>query len=594
MIKCDSNFQFYLAGKRVDDYYHIRASLTYDLILEKIFLKREGFEWFWPISVPGPLYPTYYLKESYKRLSFAKRWPLDRKKSYMKKVSRWLKKNRYLKEYCDSPLSLVETGSRPLSNQGLLDKLRFLIKGKNIFINEIQDGLAEMGLEVSLDEIKKCMVPLLVKDEIELLPANLPEPNVCLRCESRKLDQTYCGLCRQETWTCPDCLSMGESLTCRPLFRDNKIKIKKSLQKVSPLYNFSLSPYQKELSQGLKSALDQKDKYWLLWAVCGAGKTEVTFAMIGEALSRGGRVLFTSPRREVVRQMEKRLDQAFPGVEQVGLYGGSQYKYLQGQLFVSTVHQLVRFYQTFDLIIFDEVDAYPYQGNKRLERLLERSLAPNGQVVYLSATPSDKLLYRVKKGDVNLLTLPARYHQHPVPLPQLLKSKLPTQPDWNKMPYQIREMIDFSLAQEYQLFIFLPTRKMVERFGRSFQLSYINNSQTPLIEYTHSKDEERSTKVNNFLDGEYPILVTTTIMERGVTVPKSNVLVLYADQEHIFNHQSLIQMAGRAGRSYQAPDGKVWFLARRKSKEMGKARRLIFKINKEAKRRNLITEEGIR
>ncbi len=78
------------------------------------------------------------------------------------------------------------------------------------------------------------------------------------------------------------------------------------------------------------------------------------------------------------------------------------------------------------------------------------------------------------------------------------------------------------------------------------------------IEGTSSQDEERSNKVLAFRSGEIRILVTTTILERGVTVPKSDVYILDADSE-LFDEASLVQMAGRAGRSKDDPNGIVVF-----------------------------------
>ncbi len=75
---------------------------------------------------------------------------------------------------------------------------------------------------------------------------------------------------------------------------------------------------------------------------------------------------------------------------------------------------------------------------------------------------------------------------------------------------------------------------------------------------TSSQDEGRAEKVLAFRSGEIRILATTTILERGVTVPKSDVYILDADSA-LFDEASLVQMAGRAGRSKDDPAGVVIF-----------------------------------
>ena len=59
-------------------------------------------------------------------------------------------------------------------------------------------------------------------------------------------------------------------------------------------------------------------------------------------------------------------------------------------------------------------------------------------------------------------------------------------------------------------------------------------------------------------DGDYDFLVTTSILERGVTFPEIDVYVLGAD-DPVFSSSALVQIAGRAGRSQSRPTGRVVF-----------------------------------
>ena len=57
-------------------------------------------------------------------------------------------------------------------------------------------------------------------------------------------------------------------------------------------------------------------------------------------------------------------------------------------------------------------------------------------------------------------------------------------------------------------------------------------------------------------DGEIQYLMTTTILERGVTFPGIDVLILGADDK-VFSENALVQIAGRVGRSVTRPYGLV-------------------------------------
>lgn len=98
---------------------------------------------------------------------------------------------------------------------------------------------------------------------------------------------------------------------------------------------------------------------FLLWAVTGAGKTEMMFPLLEAVLTAGGKVAVATPRRDVVLELAPRLAAAFPQVCRVVLYGGSEDRLQLGDLTLATTHQLIRFKEAFDLVVIDEVDAFP-------------------------------------------------------------------------------------------------------------------------------------------------------------------------------------------------------------------------------------------
>ena len=63
--------------------------------------------------------------------------------------------------------------------------------------------------------------------------------------------------------------------------------------------------------------------------------------------------------------------------------------------------------------------------------------------------------------------------------------------------------------------------------------------------------------VEQFREKELSILVTTTILERGVTFPQVDVFVCMANH-HLYTSSSLIQIGGRVGRSPDRPTGKLY------------------------------------
>ena len=85
-----------------------------------------------------------------------------------------------------------------------------------------------------------------------------------------------------------------------------------------------------------------------------------------------------------------------------------------------------------------------------------------------------------------------------------------------------------------------------------------------------SQKKDRAKVISDFKKGKYRYLVTTAVLERGITVKNLQVIVYGADSP-IYDAASLIQIAGRAGRKADAPTGEVWFVADREKSSMAKA-----------------------
>src|SRR5699024_6281885 len=140
------------------------------------------------------------------------------------------------------------------------------------------------------------------------------------------------------------------------------------------------------------------------------------FEGIAYAIREGKRICLTSPRADVIRELLPRFEQAFPEVSIIGLYGGSGKNDQTAQLTLATTHQLLRYENAFDLVIIDEIDAFPYHADPSLPYATHRARKNRSTFIYLSATPRQDLL---KKRPPTVF-VPIRYHGHPLPVPKLL------------------------------------------------------------------------------------------------------------------------------------------------------------------------------
>ncbi len=188
------------------------------------------------------------------------------------------------------------------------------------------------------------------------------------------------------------------------------------------------------------------------------------------------------------------------------------------------------------------------------------------------------------------MKVPARYHRHPLPVPQLLilpplKKVLAAA----RLPHKLMYALSGSVDRGAQLFFFVPRILLVQPLVELMR-SYFPEL---AVEGTSSKDAERTDKVLQFRQGGIRILVTTTILERGVTVPKTDVFYRGCGGQAFFDEAALIQMSGRAGRSKEDPAGRVFFWAEEKTRSQAGAIKQIKLMNRIAKKKGVPGQTAI-
>ena len=430
----------------------------------------------------------------------------------------------------------------------------------------------------------------------------------CGRCGSTDgLNASSCASCgSKRCLTCTQCLNLGRSRSCALLIRGVLQQEADSRQQAAPveerLKKWSLAPAQEAAStqalqyiqtlrekvrRNRRGKLPQGKGAFLLWAVTGAGKTEMIFPLIEDTLLHGGRVLVATPRRDVVLELKPRVEKAFPVQKVVTLYGGSPERWNEGMLTLATTHQLLRFAEAFELVIIDELDAFPYHNDPMLHRAANRVCRPGGVFVYLSATPPESMQRDVRRGRMAHAKVPVRFHRHPLPVPAHITMPAVEQCLTRRsLPAPLMKRMIHSVERGAQVFIFVARIRQVEPMVR------LLSNQLPGIPVggTSAVDELRSDKVMRFRERNIRVLVTTTILERGVTVPKSDVYILDA-HDRLFDASSLVQMAGRAGRSKDDPAGSVVFGSAQWNEAQRKAVYQIREMNRIARRNGYLLSD---
>ncbi|UOQ48313.1 DEAD/DEAH box helicase family protein [Gracilibacillus caseinilyticus] len=393
----------------------------------------------------------------------------------------------------------------------------------------------------------------------------------CCRCGNKSkhlFAMIPCARCEQEHLYCRRCLQTARVLACEPLLSWNGDKPRWRLQTDPCRWQGELTEQQQTAATAIKEAIAYAKKELLVWAVCGAGKTEMLFPAITEAIQTNKRICLATPRADVVRELFPRMQSAFPHTEIEALYADSSDRTDVGQFIISTTHQLIRYHDAFDVMIIDEIDAFPFHHDQTLSFLADRACKQAASKIYLTATPRSKQKRAISSKKLDVQFVPIRFHGQPLPVPQLqIEWQLRKKLDNGKQPHALTKFIK-NRSDRRQLLLFVPTIARMKTVAPFFQAVSV-----------HADDPERKEKIAQFRKKEIDILVTTTILERGVTFPSVDVVVIDAGH-HVFDEAALVQIAGRAGRSPDDPTGEVMFIHQGKTNSMEAAVDQIKMMNK--------------
>ncbi|WP_028551911.1 transcription-repair coupling factor [Paenibacillus sp. UNC451MF] len=182
------------------------------------------------------------------------------------------------------------------------------------------------------------------------------------------------------------------------------------------------------------------------------------------------------------------------------------------------------------LLIVDEEQRFGVSHKEKLKRL-----KTNVDVLTLTATPIPRTLHMSMLGVRDL-------------------SVIETPPE-NRFPVQtyvvehsnalVREAVERELAREGQVYYLYNRVQGINQMAE--QISMLVPDARVTVAHGQMSEQELEKTILDFLDGEYDVLVSTSIIETGVDIPNVNTLIVHdADKMGL---SQLYQLRGRVGRS---------------------------------------------
>lgn len=276
----------------------------------------------------------------------------------------------------------------------------------------------------------------------------------------------------------------------------------------------------------------------------GFGKTEVGLRAAFIAAMAGKQVAVIAPTTLLARQHAKTFKQRFAGMpveiaELSRLIGNAEASRTKENLKTGAVdivigtHALLAKNIEFARLGLVIVDEEQHFGVAHKERL--KSLRAEVHMLTLTATPIPRTLQMALTGvrDLSLIATP--------PVDRLAVRTYVTPFD----PVGIREALLREKYRAGQSFIIVP------RIADLPEMERFLSDTVPEVKYVTAHGQmaggELETRMNAFYDGQYDVLLSTSIVESGLDIPSANTIVIH--RADMFGLAQLYQMRGRVGRS---------------------------------------------
>lgn len=305
---------------------------------------------------------------------------------------------------------------------------------------------------------------------------------------------------------------------------------------------------------------DNKPMHRLVQGDVGSGKTIVAILACLVAIENGFQVAVMAPT-EILAEQHYRQFQNFltplglNTVLVIGKQGAKQRReihqaLLNGQAHIAVgTHALLEDaveFQNLGLIVIDEQHRF---GVKQRARLKVKSKSP--ELLTMTATPIPRTLAMTIHGDLDVSEIdelpPGRK-----PIDTRLFRPSQRKEFWDVVLSEIargrQAYIVFPLIDESETLSAKAATKEFEKLKQEFDGTHKGKPKIT-FDLMHGKllPQEKDDVMERFRNGEFQILVTTTVVEVGVDVPNATVMII--ENADRFGLAQLHQLRGRVGRN---------------------------------------------
>ena len=316
--------------------------------------------------------------------------------------------------------------------------------------------------------------------------------------------------------------------------------------------NFNLTNDQKKALFDINEDLTSKSKMFrLLQGDVGSGKTIVSLISALNVIESNFQVALMAPTEILAKQHFNLAKKIFPkninikllsskieNIEKKKIIDDLKNNQIKMVFGTHAIFQKKIIFSKLGYIIIDE----QHKFGVRQRKLLSDKGGKNCDVLLMSATPIPRTLTMSIYGDMDVSLIKEKpNHRKEVKTYSKLESKLE----------DVIKFVKKEIKEGNQIFWVCPLieeSKKIDHESSIKKFEYLNKLFPKNVGLLHGKieNDDKEIILNKFLNKEYKILVSTTIIEVGIDFPNANLIII--ENANKFGLSQLHQLRGRVGR----------------------------------------------
>ena len=316
--------------------------------------------------------------------------------------------------------------------------------------------------------------------------------------------------------------------------------------------NFNLTNDQKKALFDINEDLTSKSKMFrLLQGDVGSGKTIVSLISALNVIESNFQVALMAPTEILAKQHFDLAKKIFPkninikllsskieNIEKKKIIDDLKNNQIKMVFGTHAIFQKKIIFSKLGYIIIDE----QHKFGVRQRKLLSDKGGKNCDVLLMSATPIPRTLTMSIYGDMDISLIKEKpNHRKEVKTYSKLESKLE----------DVIKFVKKEIKEGNQIFWVCPLieeSKKIDHESSVKKFEYLNKLFPKNVGLLHGKieNDDKEIILNKFLNKEYKILVSTTIIEVGIDFPNANLIII--ENANKFGLSQLHQLRGRVGR----------------------------------------------